>query len=221
MNFNKDKYQVVKNIISKETAKFVSGYFLLKREVVKTFLKTTYIPKANEDWGTFNDGQIPDTYSNYADIAMETLLQWVQPAMEKHTKLKLIPTYSYARIYKKGDVLHRHKDRFSCQVSTTLNLGGDPWPIYLNPNPKEGYDDYKLEKYVPSKSKGIKINLSVGDMLIYQGMELEHWRESFEGKDCIQVFLHYNKLSKKAEINKFDQRPHLGLPGFFKNIKNV
>jgi hypothetical protein len=39
--------------------------------------------------------------------------------MEKHTKLKLIPTYSYARIYKKGDVLHRHKDRFSCEISTT------------------------------------------------------------------------------------------------------
>jgi hypothetical protein len=53
-------------------------------------------------------------------------------------------------------------------------------------------------------------------MLIYKGMELEHWREPFEGEDCIQVFLHYNKISKEAELNKFDKRPHLGLPSWFK-----
>jgi hypothetical protein len=134
---------------------------------------------------------------------METLLQWVQPIMEKHTKLKLVPTYSYARIYKKGDVLHRHKDRFSCEISTTLNLGGDPWPIYLEPSGKEG-------------KNGIKINLKPGDMLIYSGCELEHWREAFDGTDCAQVFLHYNKASKEAEQNKFDKRPHLGLPSWFK-----
>ena len=42
--------------------------------------------------------------------------------MEKIQNLKLNPTYSYARIYKTGDILHRHKDRFSCEISTTLNL---------------------------------------------------------------------------------------------------
>ena len=61
---------------------------------------------------------------------METLLQEVKPVMEKHTGIKLSPTYSYARIYKKGDVLARHKDRYYCEISTTLNLGGEPWPIY-------------------------------------------------------------------------------------------
>jgi hypothetical protein len=53
--------------------------------------------------------------------------------MEKHTGIKLSETYSYARIYKEGDVLARHKDRYSCEISTTLNLGGEPWPIYLDP----------------------------------------------------------------------------------------
>jgi hypothetical protein len=28
--------------------------------------------------------------------------------------------------------------------------------------------------------------------------------------------LHYNKTSKEAELNKFDKRPHLGLPSWFK-----
>ena len=77
--------------------------------------------------------QIPNTYSQYGNIAMETLMLKCQPEMEKVTGLKLYPAYTYARIYKKGDVLKRHKDRFSCEISTTMNLGGDDWPIYLEP----------------------------------------------------------------------------------------
>ncbi|BCV06245.1 MAG: hypothetical protein CM15mV129_080 [uncultured marine virus] len=78
--------------------------------------------------------QIPNTYSQYANMAMETLLLKCQPGMEKATGLKLYPAYTYARIYKKGDELKRHKDRFSCEISTTMNLGGDDWPIYLEPS---------------------------------------------------------------------------------------
>ena len=95
-----------------------------------------FISPFTTEWGVWNDQQAPDTYSHYADIAMETLLLKVQPRMEKETGLKLIPTYAYARIYKNGDILHRHKDRFSCEISTTMNLGGDEWPIYLNLNRK-------------------------------------------------------------------------------------
>jgi hypothetical protein len=203
MNFNKNKYTILKNAISPELAKFVKDYFLLKRKVAETLFNERYISQFTTEFGVWNDPQVPDTYSHYADIAMETLLEWVKPAMEKHTKLKLIPTYSYARIYKKGDVLHRHKDRFSCEISTTMNLGGDDWPIYLEPSGKEGL-------------KGIKVDLKSGDMLIYKGMELEHWREPFKGENCIQVFLHYNKVSKEAELNQFDKRLHLGLPHYFK-----
>jgi len=215
MSFKKNKYIIVKKIISPELAKFVNDYFMLKRKVARTFFDSTYISQLNNDWGVWNDDQVPNTYSHYADIAMETLLEKVLPVMEKYTKLKLIPTYSYARIYKNGDILHRHKDRFSCEISTTLNLGGDPWPIYLSPKENVGIPDgKKITTY--SNAKGIKINLNPGDMLIYKGMELEHWREAFEGENCVQVFLHYNQFSKESELNKFDRRPHLGLPSWFK-----
>ena len=138
------------------------------------------------------------------------------PVMEKKTGLKLNPTYSYARIYKTGDVLHRHKDRFSCEISTTLNLGGDPWPIYLEPKKNVGIPDGK-KITVSSQNKGVRVNLKPGDMLVYRGMELEHWREEFQGNDCCQVFLHYNdQKSKNADQNVNDRRPHLGLPAWFK-----
>ena len=124
--------------------------------------------------------------------------------MEDETGLKLYETYSYARIYKTGDVLERHKDRYSCEVSTTLNLGGDNWPIYLEPSGKKGKD-------------GNKISLEQGDMLIYKGCEVEHWRETFSGVNCAQVFLHYNDASyEEAEKNRYDGRPFLGLPAWFK-----
>ena len=39
-------------------------------------------------------------------------------------------------------------------------------------------------------------------MLIYSGCDLEHWREEFTGKDCGQVFLHYNKAGSKKLLKK-------------------
>ena len=206
MSFKKNKYSVLKNAISKELAAFVYQYFLNKREVARVLFDQKYISPYTDYWGVWNDQQVPNTYSHYADMVMETLLQEVKPVMEKHTGLKLSETYSYARIYKKGDVLARHKDRYSCEISTTLNLGGDPWPIYLDPTGKVS-------------QAGIEVNLDPGDMLIYSGCDLEHWREEFNGQDCGQVFLHYNKAnSKNAKKNKFDGRPFVGLPNYFKGF---
>jgi len=54
-------------------------------------------------------------------------------------------------------------------------------------------------------------------MLVYSGCELEHWRNEFKGKECIQAFLHYNnRKTPGAKDNMFDKRPHLGLPSWFK-----
>jgi hypothetical protein len=207
MSFKKNKYKVLKQAISKELAEFVYTYFLNKRRVARFFFDTRWINPFAEEWGVWSDDQGPGTYSDYGDIAMETLLMGLRKKMEKETGFKLQEAYSYARIYKQGDILHRHKDRYSCEVSTTLNLGGDPWPIYLEPSGKTGM-------------AGIKIDLKPGDMLIYMGCDLEHWRDPFNGKDCGQVFLHYNDRTKKtAKENLYDRRPFLGLPAWFKDFK--
>ena len=132
MSFKKNKYSILKNAINREMADFCFAYFLNKSRVARFLFDQRYISPFTEYFGVWNDQQVSNTYSHYSDIAMETLLEEVKPVMEKHTGLKLSPTYSYARIYKKGDVLARHKDRYSCEISTTLNLGGDPWPIYLD-----------------------------------------------------------------------------------------
>ena len=202
--FKKQKYLIVKKALSFDMANFIYGYFSFKRRVAKKFFEERYISPFTTEWGVWNDSQVLDTYCHYADIVMETLLEKVRPRMEKETKLKLIPTYSYARIYKAGDVLKRHKDRPSCEISATIFLGGNPWELYIEPSGKEG-------------KKGIKVMQKPGDMFIYSGCELEHWREAFKGEHCCQVFLHYNREgSPRAKDNQFDRREFLGLPSYFK-----
>ena len=193
--FKKNKYLIIKKAISKDLASFVYTYFCMKREVCRTLFRNKFIPPFEKIHGAWTDPQMPDTYCLYGDSAFESILLKLKPLLEKHMKVKLIPNYAFGRLYKTGDILPRHKDRFSCQFSTTLNLGGDMWPIYLNPKEEEGHlifdENGKGVDYVMSKSKGIAVKLEPGDMLLYRGDLLEHWREPFKGKECAQVFLHY------------------------------
>ena len=217
MNFKKNNYLIIKKAISKDLAVFLRNYLCMQKQVYDTCLKYRYLSPYETILGSYEDRQIPNTYSVYSDIAMETLMLKTQPVMEKTTKLKLYPAYSYARVYKKGDELRRHKDRFSCEISTTMNLGGDPWPIFLDPTGTESVIDEYKKIHKPNAPKGIKVNLEPGDMLVYRGCLLEHWREPFKGKECVQVFLHYNNVKTKgAKENMFDKRIHLGLPGWFR-----
>jgi hypothetical protein len=212
----KFKYQVIKNAVSFELANFIFNYFLLKRDAVE-FMYQNNITYDNGMLGTWSDKQVPNTYSHYADMVMETLMMKVLPRMQKETGLELIPTYSYARLYKTGDILKRHKDRPSCEISTTLNLGGAPWPIFIDGTGSNNVIDEYKNIHKPNAPKGTKVLLEVGDMLVYSGCELEHWREPFEGDICGQVFLHYNHVNGPfADKNKFDGRPKLGVPSFVK-----
>ena len=214
MIFQYKKYQVIKNAISYELANFIFNYFLLKRDAVKWMYQNN-ITYDNGMLGTWTDKQIPNTYSHYADPVMETLLMKVLPKMQRETGLQLIPTYSYARLYKKGDILHRHKDRPSCEISTTIHLGGNSWPIFIDGTGEDsilsGSETTTIVK--PNAPEGTKVLLEVGDMLVYSGCKLEHWREPLEGDVCGQVFLHYNHVNGPfAEKNRFDKRPMLGIP---------
>ena len=212
MSFQIKKYQVIKKAISYELANFIFNYFLLKRDAVGWMYKNN-ITYDNGLLGTWTDKQVPNTFSCYADQVMETLLMKVLPVMKRHTDLDLIPTYSYARLYKQGDILKRHKDRPSCEVSCTLHLGGDPWPIFIDGTGADNVINEEQNLIKPNAPEGTKVILDVGDMLVYSGCELEHWREPLEGNTCAQVFLHYNHVNGPfAEKNRFDKRPMLGVP---------
>ena len=202
-NFKKNNFTVVKKAISKDLALFCYNYLLIKERRLDFLLKDQYISPYEDIHGRFGDEQIGENVFNiYGDPAMDTLLLKCQDIMEKITGFNLNPTYTFARNYLKGNELKRHKDRFSCEISCTMNLGGDKWPIYLEPSGK-------------INMKGEKVVLTPGDILIYKGCDLEHWREPFEGEKCVQVFLHYNKA--RGNKNLYDNRPALGLPSWYSN----
>lgn len=207
--FEKDKYVLVKKAISKDMATFLYNYFLVKQQVYDIALKEKYMSPYEKLLGAYGDGQVPNCYINYGDIAGDTLLLKLQSLVEKHVNKKLYPNYSYARNYRKKDELPRHTDRFSCEISTTIFLGGDPWPIYIDLTGKEN-------------QKGTKFNLKPGDMIIYKGNILEHWREPLEGECCVQLFLHYQDVKTKgAKQNLYDGRPCVGLPRYFKKDVDI
>ena len=196
--FTQNGFIVIKNVLSQEICDFVYEYMHNKANVLNTYKKFNYISQLNVDQGTFEDDQVPGAFSIYGDVATDMVLEKLKPVIEQNTNLKLECNYSYLRIYIKGSELKKHIDRPACEISTTLHLGGDQrWPIFLG---KE------------------KIDLNVGDMLIYRGCDFEHWREPYQGNLYCQTFLHYSDVRGPLFKGiKYDSRPHLGLPSWFKN----
>jgi hypothetical protein len=140
-------------------------------------------------------GKMPGAVEASADPLMENVLSGLVPRVEELSGKQLHPTYSFVRIYRRGDRLERHRDRPSCEVSVSVNLGSDsecPWPLWIAG---------------PCGEKAA--HLGPGDALLYRGNDCEHWREPFEGSDWTQLFLHYvEKQGQHADL-AYDRRKEL------------
>ena len=147
---------------------------------------------------TPDGSQVPRAHSKYADPLMESMLLHVHPIMEKATGLQLYPTYSFYRVYRNGDILKPHKDRPSCEISTTVCFG-------------YSYDD--SEYSWPIIMDGTAVHMKPGDIVVYRGVDLEHARDEFTppGDDWhVQAFLHYVDVNGPFADYRFDKRESLG-----------
>ena len=166
----------------------------------------------NDVDGTFADKQAPGDFSKYGDPIMDTLLSLSLEQMQTLTSKELVPTYSYHRLYTTGTDLKRHKDRPSCEISTTICLGYDNSNVDASK-----YPDWDWPIFVKEKNgKEIPIHMKPGDMIIYRGCELEHWREPLWANNHAQVFLHYNEKDGEYDV-PFDGRPLLGMTSKFRS----
>jgi hypothetical protein len=144
-----------------------------------------------------HDNFVPDSPALYGDPVMEYLLRRLQPQVEELTGMTLYPTYSYARLYKGGDALRRHRDRPACEISVTINLGETShagWPLWLG-----------------GRDAPVSVALGPGDGLLYRGIDIEHWREPFTGERLGQVFLHYVEQDGPFAEWRYDKRESLNL----------
>lgn len=139
----------------------------------------------------------PSKYNFYADPMAEVVLESSVPQIEEVVKFSVFPTYSYSRIYVKGDKLTPHVDRPSCEISATVNLSnvGGLWPIWMKPPGKEA----------------MEVILNPGDAVVYRGCEVLHWRDTMVDQDVtVQFMLHYVNQNGPYADYKFDKRPGIG-----------
>tara|TARA_Y200000002_G_scaffold19553_1_gene15058 strand:- start:308 stop:964 length:657 start_codon:yes stop_codon:yes gene_type:complete len=215
MNIFDKKYVIIKNLLSKELVKVYNDYAYRCRDVYATLRNYNYINPFFTDYGFYNDVQTEYTFNKYGDMLFDNMLLDLQPKIEKKIGLELAPEYTYFRIYQQMSELERHKDRGECEISGTINLGGVKWPIYIDPNPKNG--KFENKKYIMGGEKGKKVVLEPGDCMIYLGCECEHWREPLMEGECSQVFIHYKQKKNVIDNKQFDNRLGLGMPGYTQN----
>lgn len=202
--FRQNGYTNLKSIIPTDICNIVTQYALLQEQVV---------PRKEDE-----TGQVPDAHSVYSDTLMEVLMSYMKPYMEKYTGLDLCPTYSYFRVYRPGMILDRHTDRPSCEVSTTVCFGynyqgvepGYKWSMYVDPSYRHSAD----ADFISQNKPGYAVPQDPGDIIIYRGCEIEHWRDPFdagEGSWQVQAFFHYiNKDGPYYPEYAFDGRSGLG-----------
>jgi len=181
--FGQHGYAVVPQLIEPALADFLWSYVHIKFASLLLNL---------------GDAQVPNTPAGYGDPAFDGLLEYLRPRVEEQSGLTLYPTYSYVRLYKRGDVLKRHRDRPACEISISLNLGqmpAEPWPIY-----------------VERDAGPFRALLAPGDALLYRGCDCFHWRDGFAGSRLVQVFLHYVDRDGPHADQKFDGRKTLMRP---------
>jgi hypothetical protein len=161
---------------------------------------TVELKKLVDEGKTENDPQCPLSQAIHGAPVFDKLLEDLTPHFEKASGLKLFPTYAYARYYNtQNEELKIHRDRPACEISATLTLGfeGDVWSIYMGAN--------------EDKSEATKIDMAVGDAVLYRGCDIYHWREKYtEGKWQAQVFLHYVDQNGPHAEWKYDKRESLG-----------
>jgi hypothetical protein len=216
--FEENHYVKISNFIKPEEASFLYDYIKLATKRC-AYLENSGINFDEGVYGTFTDIQAPGDYSKYGDLIFDTLLVRKLPEVEFIIGKKLIPNYSYHRLYTTNTQLKRHKDRPSCEISTTLCLGYDVSNVDLNKYPDFDWPMFVGNKDGEEGTEGIPIHMKPGDMIIYRGCNVEHWREPFIGVNHAQVFLHYNEYEGKYNIIN-DGRPVLGLPASLKNNFN-
>lgn len=200
-SFEQENYMVIRNVFPKFFCDIVVNY--AKFQAFYDFTPESEFV-----------GQVPDTHSRYADFLMEAILLHLKPILEGGIHRSLLPTYSYFRVYKRGDKLDPHVDRRECEISATVAFGwpdSPSWAFKLS-NDKDYYNGAE-DCHSPSpESSTISVYLEPGDVLIYAGPKVKHWRLPLNSDAYVQAFFHYVSEDGPNKCQKFDGRDAIGVP---------
>lgn len=169
-------YKKVDGIISKDLCEVLAGSILILEHNT---------PEEN-----MGDNITPGAFQRHGYSGTDSLLFYVRNKLEEIVGRKLLPTFSYCRVYRNGHRLPQHLDRPSCELVISINLKNDgvPWPIVLG------------------ATSPVDVHLDQGDGVIYEGTKVLHTRKPFDGNEHVQVFLCYVYADGEHAHLKYDKR---------------
>jgi len=183
-------FDIRQGFIPQYLAQYLRNYFELLRR--------------NDQIPNKGDEQVEKSLGIYGDPAFDMLMLMCLPIVEQSVGKKLLPTYTYARIYFNGAALLPHTDRPECEHSVSLSLGGEYdllWPL-----------SFQHDQQV------IHAGLSEGDAVVYKGNKVVHWRDEFQGTTQYQIFMHYVEADGEYKDKLYDTRPNIGLEAGTKTV---
>lgn len=122
-----------------------------------------------------HDEKFPNSRQIYKPSLGEFFLQEFCPLLGHALEVDLLPAFSFLHSYGKGDRLPAHRDRVPCEITTSITLSDNDWPICLE-------DHAKIAR---------SVHLRSGGAVIFKGMELLHWRDPLEDNSHMQLILQY------------------------------
>lgn len=214
--FQKNSYAVVKGILDYNTSNLLYNY-VIEQNKRSNYKYIHDVGLYDKDWdGYWSDPQAHGSFSKYGDPMFDLILDALCPQISAISGIDLEPNYTYFRLYGSGDVLDRHKDRESCEISITMCLGYNVTNV-----DKSVYPNYNWPMWVQDKhGNELPVSLEPGDIILYRGCDLDHWRDEFLGLNHAQVFLHYNDKNGPY-ANKWDGRDQLSIPKKFQTRRKL
>lgn len=178
--------QYIKHMVPVPLAQFLTHVLLRSQHE----LKIQNIPQG--------DDQVQDALAVMGhSLIFDTVLERIWTQVETLLEEELIPTYSYARLYGNGNVLEKHTDRPSCEISLSIQLGRShhySWPIYAGSQ---------------------RFDLAEGDAMLYAGCDVPHYREVCAGPADYysgQLFCHFVRARGPRAQHAGDQRWSAEMP---------
>lgn len=182
-------YYLLQQIISSQMCELLANYALFKEKLKPNIIK--------------NRDPLDNVHREYGDPLLEFMLEKLTPKIGETIGCEVWPSLSFYYVYHHGNRLQPHIDRSSCQWVASLCIGADPafktstesWPLILK-----------------NQDESIKVNLQYGDILLFKGHEIEHWREPFTGQWFVSAIFAFVEKEGPYAFQKYDQRSALGKP---------
>lgn len=188
MSFKLKGYEVVRNAISHDCCRMLETEFKMLRDVMKMCGKDHYFD---------NDTGVQKSFTYYGAFAFDSLSLYLQNTISSIIGEPVHPAFSTSRIMRRGSVLPKHHDRpEGAEIGVTMLISRNG-PIW----------DFNL---IDSDQREVAVDLDVGDMCVFEGSEILHWRNPYEGEEVVQTTMSFVRANGKYSDYKYDKRPYLG-----------